>query len=279
MDRCRRGRAGDGGVLRHPQLRPLRGVQDAAHQLLPAAGPDPRRAGFDRVRPGHAHRGCGGGCVRRLRARVCLPATDVQRGQGIGVPHGQDECDGVLALRGFGHLLGGVCTAGWPGTRGALGAGHEPQQDRVPDPQPGDHLHPRLAAGVDRDHRDLHADLHSAARQLRRRSLVLRPAGGAEPADCLPEPTGGHECVLSQGRGATPCDAEPDLRGHAAVHGHPGAGHRAALHVPGHRHVAATGAVPLRARQPHWRSGPVREADRAGVSLQVASRSRQSVTT
>jgi hypothetical protein len=33
-------------------------------------------------------------------------------------------------------------------------------------------FHPRLAARVDRDHRDLHADLHSVAGQVRRRSAV-----------------------------------------------------------------------------------------------------------
>jgi hypothetical protein len=60
------------------------------------------------------------------------------------------------------------------GTGGAVGAVHEPQHDAVPGPVAGDHLHPGMAARVDRDHRDLHADLRAAAGQLRRRSPVLR---------------------------------------------------------------------------------------------------------
>ena len=94
-----------------------------------------------------------------------------------------------------------------------------------------------------RDHRHLHAHLHPAARQVRRRPAVLRPAGGAEPADRLPEPAGGDGRLLPEGREPAACHAEPDLLGHAALHGHPGAGHRAALPVPGHRPVVAAAAV------------------------------------
>ena len=41
--------------------------------------------------------------------------------------------------------------------------------------------------------------------------------------------------------------AEPDLRRHAAVHGHPDPGHLPALQVPGDRPVAAASAVPMTA--------------------------------
>ena len=110
----------------------------------------------------------------------------LERAEGIGVPHRQDLGHGVLAVRRLGHLLGRLRAARRAGAGRALGARHEPQQDPVPGAEPGHHLRAGLAAGVDRDHRDLHADLHPAARQLRRRSAVLRPAGGAEPADRLP---------------------------------------------------------------------------------------------
>ena len=44
-----------------------------------------------------------------------------------------------------------------------LGAVAGPDAAAVHDPGAGHHLHPRLAARVDRDHRHLHADLHPAA--------------------------------------------------------------------------------------------------------------------
>ena len=145
----------------------------------------------------------------------------------------------MLAVRRFGHFLGRLRLAGRPGTGGTVGAEHEPDQDPVPDPDAGDHLHPGLAAGVDGDHRHLHADLRAAARQLRRRPTVLRPAGGAEPADGLPQPAGGHVGLLPEGGGAAARDAEPDLPGHAAVHGHPDPGHRVAVHLSADRPLAA----------------------------------------
>ena len=44
---------------------------------------------------------------------------------------------------------------------------------------------------------------------------------------------GGDGRVLPEGREPAACDAEPDLRRHAALHGHPGAGDLPAVHVPG----------------------------------------------
>jgi hypothetical protein len=58
--------------------------------------------------------------------------------------------------------------------------------------------------------------------QVRRRPAVLRPAGGAQPADGLPLAAGGDGGLLSQGCVAAARDAEPDLRRHDALHGHPG---------------------------------------------------------
>ena len=164
-------------------------------------------------------------------------------GEGVGVPHRQDQRDGLLAVRRQRDLLGRLRAAGRPGAGRALGHVDEPVEDAVPAAQPGDHLRARLAAGVDGDHRHLHADLHPAAGQLRCRPAVLRPARGAEPADRVPQPAGGDGRVLPEGREPAACDAEPDLRGHAAVHGHPGAGDLPAVHVPGHRPVVAAGAL------------------------------------
>src|SRR5690606_7157889 len=79
----------------------------------------------------------------------------------------------------------------------------------------------------------------------RRRPAVLRPAGGAEPADRLPEPARGHERVLPEGRGAEARDAESDLRRHDSFHGHPDHRHRAAVPLPRDRPVAAFGALQL----------------------------------
>ena len=109
-------------------------------------------------------------------------------------------------------LLGGVRAARRPGAHREVGAVAGPDAAAVHDPGAGHHLHPRLAAGVDRDHRDLHADLHSAAAALRHRSAVLRPAGGAQPADRVPVAAGGDGGVLPEGRVAAARDAEPDLR-------------------------------------------------------------------
>ena len=83
--------------------------------------------------------------------------------QGVVVPDRQDQRDGVLAVRRLVDLLGGVRAARRPGDHRALGAVARPDHAAVHAAQPVHHLHPGLAAGVDRDHRHLHADLHSAA--------------------------------------------------------------------------------------------------------------------
>src|SRR5690606_26110268 len=92
-------------------------------------------------------------------------------------------------------------------------------------------------------HRDLHAHLHPAAAPLRREPAVLRAAGGAEPADGLPVAAGGDVGLLPEGGEPAARDAEPDLPGHAALHGDPDHRHRAAVHVAADRPVAALRAV------------------------------------
>ncbi len=69
LDLRGRGRGRAHALLRGAELRPARDLQDAAHQLLPADGPHPGRAGIDRDGPGHPHRGRGG---RRPRGGTIL---------------------------------------------------------------------------------------------------------------------------------------------------------------------------------------------------------------
>ena len=86
--------------------------------------------------------------------------------QGVGVPHCEDDGDGLLALCRLGAFLRRLRVARWPGTHRALGAGYEPVAGWVPDHIAAHHLPAGLAARVDRDHRDLLPDLHSAAEPL-----------------------------------------------------------------------------------------------------------------
>src|SRR5206468_4219465 len=129
------------------------------------------------------------------------------------------------------------------GAGGEVGAVAEHDAGAVHDPRPADHLHPGLAARVDRDHRDLHADLHPALAALRHRPAVLWAARGAESANGLPVPAGGDGGVLPERRLAAARHAQPDIRGHDAVHGYPGDCRGVAVPVPGDRPVAAPGVV------------------------------------
>jgi hypothetical protein len=88
--------------------------------------------------------------------------------------------------------------AGRPESGRASGAVARIDAAAIHDPGADHHL-PGLAARVDGDHRHLHADLHSAAREVQHRSAVLRPAGRAEPADCIPAAAGRDGRVLSEG--------------------------------------------------------------------------------
>ena len=62
-----------------------------------------------------------------------------------------------------------------------------------------DHLPARLAAGMDRDHHHLRADLPADAGALRHRPDPVRRAGRAQPADRVPVAADGDVGVLPQG--------------------------------------------------------------------------------
>jgi TRAP-type mannitol/chloroaromatic compound transport system permease large subunit len=193
---------------------PLWAVFRGGRDLVPAAqvrGPVGRAAPVGRL---DFH-----GRVRRLVRDGGDPGEPVADGEGVGVPHREDIGHGVLALRGQLDLLGGVRAARRPGNRRALGALARPDTRAVHAPRPGHHLPPGMAARVDGDHRDLHADLHSAARQVQHRPALLRLARGAEPADGVPLSAGRDGRVLPEGRSAAARDAERDLPRDDAVHG------------------------------------------------------------
>ena len=118
-----------------------RGVQDAARLVLPARAADPRGAGLDRVRPGHAGRSGGGRRLRRLPAGRRLPlhralaragrsgAAPGPRTKEIGAILKESSFltakttrDGVLAVRRLVDLLGGVRAARRPGDDREVGA-------------------------------------------------------------------------------------------------------------------------------------------------------------
>src|SRR5262249_26473797 len=100
------------------------------------------------------------------------------------------------------------------------------------------------AARMDGDHRHLRADLPAAAETLRHRPDPVGNAGVRESAGRVPVAAGGDVGVLSEGRLAAPCHAEPDLRWHDAVHArrHPLHGH----HVPVAGDDAVAAELPLR---------------------------------
>ena len=83
---------------------------------------------------------------------------------------------------------------------------------------PGHHLRARLAAGMDRDHRDLRADLPAIAQALQHRPDSVGHAGVREPAGSVPVAAGRHVRVLSEGGGAKARHPQPDLRRHDALH-------------------------------------------------------------
>ena len=114
----------------------------------------------------------------------------------------------------------------------------------VHDPVAGDHLHPRLAARMDRDHHHLRADLSAAVEAFRHRPGPLGHARLREPAGRLPVAARGDVGLLSQGRFAAARHDQPDIRRHDAlyadrdpVHGH---------HVHLARHDPMAAELPLR---------------------------------
>ena len=167
------------------------------------------------------------------------PHAGLEAHQGSGVPHRQDHLDGVLAVRRLGAVLGGVRDPRRPGAAGKLGAVAQHDAGPVHDPVAGDHLHPGLAAGMDRDHRDLRADLPADAEALQHRPDPVGRAGVREPAGRLPVAAGGDVGVLSEGRRAETRHAEPDLLRHDALHVHRHRLHGADVHLARHDAVAA----------------------------------------
>ena len=244
VDHLRHRRRAHRNHLRTLELGTAPGVQDVAELVLSACLADPGGARLDRVRIVYALRSGGGRRLRRSRSGGDLPfhrqhariaqwtrerrrrledgETDGQHRQGIVLPDRQDQCDGVLALRRFRHLLGVLRAAGRAGGHREVGAVARHDAPAVHDPGAVHHLPAGVAARVDGDHHHLHADLHPAAPALQHRSAVLRVAGRAQPADGVPLAAGGNGGVLPQGRVAPARDAQRDLRGHDAVHGDPG---------------------------------------------------------
>jgi TRAP-type mannitol/chloroaromatic compound transport system permease large subunit len=145
----------------------------------------------------------------------------------------------------FQYLFSGVRAVGRSRAHQRLGVGHEPDTAAIHDLGASRHILAGLAFGMDRDHRDFHADLHSLAAALRYRSFVLWLVGGVEPADRIPEPTRGHGSVLLEGREPTTRHVEPDFCRYVAVHGDSSGGDHLALHIPSHWFVAAWGALQL----------------------------------
>jgi TRAP-type mannitol/chloroaromatic compound transport system permease large subunit len=130
-----------------------------------------------------------------------------------------------------------------PGNRGHLGEIHGPVAGAVHDSGADHHLSAGLAAGMDRDHRHLHAHLCTAPVPLRYQPAFLRTACGAQPADGIPVAAGGHGGFLPERGVAPPRDVEPDLPRDDAVHGDPGGGNRAPVPVSINRLVAALSGV------------------------------------
>ena len=102
-----------------------------------------------------------GGRRRRRRLPARLPGADarLEAHQGGGVPDGKDHRHGVLAVRRFGAVLGGVRHPGRPGPRRALGTVAQLDAGPVHAVVAGHHLHPRMAAGMDGDHHHFRSDL------------------------------------------------------------------------------------------------------------------------
>ena len=122
---------------------------------------------------------------------------------------------------------------------GKLGAVAQHDAGPVHDPVAGDHFHPGLAAGMDRDHRDLRAYLPADAEALQHRPDPVGRAGVREPAGGVPVAAGGDVGVLSEGRRAQARHAQPDLLRHDALHVHRHHLHGADVHLARHDAVAA----------------------------------------
>src|SRR5215813_6423552 len=242
----RRHARGAGALLLAHGRRPLRGAQ-AAH-LVGDAARHPHGGGARRHPVRHHHRDRVGRGRRRRRLPARHPGEDarLEAHEGSRVPHRQDHRHGVLAVRRLGAVLRRVRHPGRAGAGRAVGAVAEHDADPVHDPVTGDHLRPRLAARVDRDHRELRADLPAAAAALQHRPDPVGHDRVREPASGVPVAAGGDVGVLSQGRVAAARHAQPDIRRHDAVHAD--RHHLHGDHVSVARHDAVAAQLSLRRR-------------------------------
>ena len=176
---------------------------------------------------------------RRLHPGVPCPHARLEAHQGSGVPHREDHGHGVLAVRRLGAVLGGVRHSRRSGAAGELGALAQHDAGAVHDPVAGDHLRAGLAAGMDRDHHHLRADLPADAQAFRHRSDPVGHAGVREPAGRVPVAAGRDVGVLPQGRRAEARHAEPDLCRHDALHADRDPVHGDHVSVARHDAVAA----------------------------------------
>ncbi|CAA9240212.1 MAG: TRAP-type C4-dicarboxylate transport system, large permease component, partial [uncultured Acetobacteraceae bacterium] len=230
------------GPLRHPRPVP-------AHLLLPARGADRAGARCHPDGPRHAVRGGGHGLARLHHPRPRLPFLLLRQAAGKRVPHRAHQRHGVLAVRGLGHLLLGLRLPRRPGAGGGILQEPAAQQLHLHGLGAGADLRARLAAGVDRDHRDLRAHLPAVAGRLRRGPAVLRRDDRAEPANQLPVAPRSHGRLLPEGRGAEDGAAGTDLLRVHALYLHRRVLHAQRLRVPGHRHLAAGTALRRRRRR------------------------------
>jgi len=125
--------------------------------------------------------------------------------------------DGVLPVRRCSHLRLGLLLPGRRARRQGCPAGAESHARAVLAGHAADHLHPGLAAGVERDHHHLRADLPAPAAGVWHRSDPLWHPDRHQPADLVLDATDGHVRLLPQGRGAQGIAAGHDFQGLHAI--------------------------------------------------------------
>ena len=107
------------------------------------------------------------GALGRPAARRRLSGADLAAAEGMRLSDRAHLGDGVLAVRRLGDLRLGLRLSGRPAVDQRIR--HRPRHVAadVPDRRAAHHLHSRLAAGMDGDHRHLHPDLPAAAAAFR----------------------------------------------------------------------------------------------------------------
>jgi TRAP-type mannitol/chloroaromatic compound transport system permease large subunit len=225
--------------------RALRGAE--ARDLVGDAARHPHRAraGGNPVRHHHRDRIRRRWGSRRVRAGISGANARLEAHQGGGVPHRQDDRDGVLVVRRLSAVLRGVRDPRRSGPAGKVGALAQHVAGPIHDSVAGDHFSARLAAGMDRDHHHFRADLSALAQAFQYRPGLVGDAGVREPAGGIFVAAGRDVGVLSEGRRAAARHPQPDFRRHDAVH----AG-RDPLHGD---HVSLAGDDAVAARLPLWR--------------------------